>query len=82
MASLMVFILLIYVYSHIFFACNLSHVTPMYGAFLSATIACGTPAMLAALSLCFFSNMMGGITHYGMSHAPIFLESCYVNVRA
>lgn len=36
--------------------------------------------MIAALSLGFFSNLFGGLTHYGCGPAPIFFGSGYVKI--
>jgi DASS family divalent anion:Na+ symporter len=65
-------LLLVYFYSHYFFASNVAHVSAMYSAFLAVMVAAGTPAMLAALVLAFFSNTMGAISTWGMSHGPMF----------
>ena len=56
---------LVYFYSHYFFASNTAHVSSMYGAFLAVAIAVGTPPLLAALVLAFFSNLFSSMTHYG-----------------
>ena len=61
---------LVYFYSHYFFASNTAHVSSMYGAFLAVAIAVGTPPMLAALVLGFFSNLFSSMTHYGTGPAP------------
>ena len=52
----------------------------MYSAFLVLMVALGTPPMIAALTLGLFSNLMGGITHYGCGPAPIFFGSGYVKI--
>jgi di/tricarboxylate transporter len=44
-------ILVLYFYSHYFFASGAAHIGAMYTAFLAVARACGTPAMLAALAL-------------------------------
>lgn len=71
---------LIYFYSHYFFASNTAHVSSMYAAFLVVAIAVGTPALLAALVLGFFSNLMSSMTHYGTGPAPVFFGSGYVEL--
>jgi len=71
---------LIYYYSHYFFASIVAHIGAMYSAFLVLSIALGVPGMVAALSLGFFSNMMGGLTHYGCGPAPIYFGSGYVKI--
>ncbi len=71
---------LIYFYSHYLFASITAHVSSMYAPFLAVAIAAGTPPMLAALVLAFFSNLFGGITHYGTGPAPVLFGSGYVEM--
>jgi len=52
----------------------------MYGAFLAVAIAVGTPPMLAALVLGFFSNLFSSMTHYGTGPAPVLFGSGYVEM--
>lgn len=68
----------VYFYSHYFFASNTAHVSAMYAAFLSISIAVGTPPMIAALVLGFFSNIFSCTTHYGTSPAVILFGTGYV----
>lgn len=74
------FVSLVYFYSHYFFASNVAHIGAMYAPLLIASIALGTPPELAALLLAFFSNLYGGLTHYGSGPAPILLGSGYVTI--
>ena len=69
---------LVYFYSHYLFASNTAHVSSMYAAFLAVAIVAGTPPALAALVLGFFSNLFGGLTHYGTGPAPVYFGSGYV----
>jgi DASS family divalent anion:Na+ symporter len=71
---------LVYFYSHYLFASNTAHVSAMYGAFLAVAIAVGTPPMLAALVLAFFSNLFSSMTHYGAGPAPVLFGSDFVDV--
>jgi DASS family divalent anion:Na+ symporter len=71
---------LVYFYSHYFFASNTAHISAMYAAFLGVAIAVGTPPVLAALVLAFFSNLMSSMTHYGTGPAPVFFGSGYVEM--
>ncbi len=75
-----VVISLIYFYTHYFFASNVAHIGAMYAPLLIVSIALGTPPELAALTLAFFSNLFGGLTHYGSGPAPILFGSGYVGV--
>lgn len=71
---------LVYFYSHYLFASNTAHVSAMYAPFLGVALALGTPPMLAALVLAFFSNLFSSMTHYGTGPAPIFFGAGYVEV--
>ncbi|KAE8674958.1 Dicarboxylate transporter 1 [Hibiscus syriacus] len=71
-------LVLLYFYSHYFFASGAAHIGAMFTAFLSVASALGTPSYLGALVLSFLSNLMGGITHYGIGSAPVFFGAGYV----
>ena len=73
---------LIYFYAHYFFASNTAHVTALYAPFLALALAVGTPPLLAALLLAFFSNLFASMTHYGTAAAPILFGSGNVDVGA
>jgi divalent anion:Na+ symporter, DASS family len=73
---------LLYFYTHYFFASNMAHIGAMYAPFLIVSIALGTPPMLAALVLGFFSSLFGGISHYGCGPAPILYGAGYVSIGA
>ena len=75
-----VFLVLVYFYSHYFFASVVAHIGSMYLPFLLLCIAVGAPPIVAALSLAFFSSLCGGLTHYGCGPAPIFFGSGYVKI--
>jgi divalent anion:Na+ symporter, DASS family len=72
---------LVYFYSHYFFASNTAHVSSMYAAFLAVAIAVGTPPVLAALVLAFFSNLFSSMTHYGTGPAPVYFGYGYVTMN-
>jgi len=74
-----ILVALVYFYSHYFFASNVAHIGAMYAPLLIVAIALGTPPELAALTLAFFSNLFGGLTHYGSGPAPIFFGTGYVS---
>ncbi|MCB1148551.1 MAG: anion permease [Chlamydiia bacterium] len=73
--------LLTYFYSHYFFASNTAHVGAMFAPFLFVVLKLGAPAALAAYLLAFFSNLFGGLTHYGSGPAAIFFGAGFVSVR-
>jgi len=51
--------ILIYFYSHYFFASNVAHISAMFPAFLGVLVAIQTPPLFAALILAFASNLFG-----------------------
>ncbi|XP_011625484.1 dicarboxylate transporter 1, chloroplastic [Amborella trichopoda] len=71
-------LVLLYYYSHYFFASGAAHIGAMFTAFLSVASALGTPPLFGALVLSFLSNLMGGLTHYGIGSAPVFYGANYV----
>ncbi|MDN3507423.1 MAG: anion permease [Simkaniaceae bacterium] len=71
---------IVYFYAHYFFASNVAHIGALYAPFLILAIGLGTPPLFAALTLGFFSNLFGGLTHYGCGPAPIFFGSGYVKI--
>ncbi|PKA49852.1 Dicarboxylate transporter 1, chloroplastic [Apostasia shenzhenica] len=73
-------LVLLYFYSHYFFASGAAHIGAMFTAFLSVASALGTPPLFAAMVLSFLSNIMGGLTHYGIGSAPIFYGANYVSL--
>lgn len=75
-------LLLVYFYTHYFFASNSAHVGAMYGAFLMVIIGLGINANLAILCLAFASALCGGLTHYGSGPAPIYYGSGYVDIKS
>lgn len=71
---------LAYFYSHYLFASNLAHIGAMYATFLSVAIGMGTPPMLAALILGFFSSLFGGLTQYACGPAAILFGAGFVQI--
>jgi DASS family divalent anion:Na+ symporter len=71
-------LLLVYFYSHYFFASITAHALAMYVPFLAVTLLVGTPAGLAVLMLAYFSNLNAGLTHYGTTPGPIYYGTGYV----
>ncbi|HWQ62118.1 MAG TPA: anion permease [Negativicutes bacterium] len=71
-------LLLIYMYSHYFFASTSAHVTAMYAAFLTVAVAAGAPPYMAAFSLAFISGLYCGLTHYGNGPASIYFGAGFL----
>ncbi|MCI6989619.1 MAG: anion permease [Campylobacter sp.] len=70
-------LLLIYVYSHYFFASLTAHITAMYTAFGAVAIAAGAAPVFVALVFAYASNLMMPITHYGDAPGPIIFGAGY-----
>jgi DASS family divalent anion:Na+ symporter len=68
-------IVLVYFYTHYFFASLTAHISAMYAPFLAVAIAIGVPPLFAALVLGFSSNLFASLTHYGTAPAPILFGS-------
>jgi divalent anion:Na+ symporter, DASS family len=68
-------LVLLYFYSHYFFAASTAKIGAMYAPFLTVAVALGTPPLLAALILGFTSNLCAGLTHYGTAVGPILFAT-------
>jgi DASS family divalent anion:Na+ symporter len=75
-------LVLVYFFSHVFFASNTAHVSAMYAAFLGVCLAAGTPPLLAALVLGFSSSLFSSTTHYGTGSAVILYGANFVPLSA
>jgi DASS family divalent anion:Na+ symporter len=75
-------IVLVYFYTHYFFASLTTHVSVMYAPFLAVAIAIGAPPLFAALVLGFSSNLCASLTHYGTAPAPILFSGGHVSLGA
>ena len=74
-------LLLVYFYTHYFFASMTAHIYSLYPPFLAVSLGIGAPPMFAALGLAFVSCLCGGLTHYGSSPAPLLFGAGYVSVQ-
>ena len=72
-------LLVIYLYTHYFFASITGHVVAMYPAFIAVAGAAGAPPLLVALSLAYFSNFFACLTHYGNGVGPIYFGAGYMS---
>lgn len=80
-AAALALLLLVYFYSHYFFASITAHVLAMLVPFLAVTLAVGAPAGLAVLLLAYYSNLNASLTHYGTTPAPIYFGTGYVTQK-
>lgn len=72
-------IVLFYTYCHYFFASVTARISAMYAAFIAVAAACGTPALMAALTFGFFANCPISLTHYGNGCGPVYFGAGYVS---
>ena len=71
-------LVLVYFYTHYFFASMTAHISAMYAPFLAVALALGTPPVFAALVLAFASSLFASLTHYGTAAAPILFSGGHV----
>jgi DASS family divalent anion:Na+ symporter len=71
-------LLMVYYYSHYFFASLTAHITSLYSAMAVVAIACGAPAQLVAYMFAFFSCLCASFTHYGTGAAPVYYGTNYI----
>lgn len=71
-------ILIIFFYTHYFFASITAHVLAMFPPFVAVLIGIGVPAKLAVYSLMCLANLTAGLTHYGTTTGPILFGTGYV----
>lgn len=74
-------LLLVYFYAHYGFASITAHVTAMYVPFLVVLVAAGTPPLLGAAMLAYYSNLSAALTHFGTTTAPIYFGANFVTQR-
>jgi divalent anion:Na+ symporter, DASS family len=74
-------ILVIYFYSHYFFASITAHVLAMFPPFVVLLVGIGVPPALAVYALLCLANLPAGLTHYGTTSAPILFSVGYVSQR-
>ncbi|WP_425363712.1 DASS family sodium-coupled anion symporter [Candidatus Tisiphia endosymbiont of Hybos culiciformis] len=71
----------IYFYIHYFFASTTTHIVILFPTFLALFMHAKMPGLLSALLLSFLSILSSGLTHYGLSSAPIYFGTGYMKVR-
>ena len=72
---------LIYFYIHYLFASATTHIAVLFPTFLALFIGSGMDPLLSALVLSFLSIISSGLTHYGLSSAPIFFGAGYMRTK-
>ena len=72
---------LIYFYIHYLFASATTHIAVLFPTFLALFMANGMNPLLSALVLSFLSIVSSGLTHYGLSSAPVFFGAGYMKTK-
>ena len=78
---LMLVALLIFYYSHYFFASITAHLLAMYAPFLALLAAKGAPLGFVVFSFACFANLSAGLTNYGTTPSPMFFAQGYVALK-
>ncbi|TDO95772.1 anion permease [Marinomonas balearica] len=73
-------LVLIYFYTHYFFASTTAHITAMFAAIFAAGIALGAPPLILGLLMAAASSLMMSLTHYATGTSPIIFGSGYVSM--
>lgn len=73
-------LILIYVYSHYFFASTTAHIIAMFSAFLNVGLSVGAPPILFGMILGYSSSLMMSLTHYSTGTAPIIFGSGFTTL--
>lgn len=74
-------LVLVYLYTHYFFASTTAHITAMFAAFFTAGIALGAPPLFLAFILIGASSIMMSLTHYATGTSPIVFGSGYTTLQ-
>ena len=73
-------LVLVFLYSHYFFASTTAHITAMMGAFLVVGLSLGAPPMAFVLMMAAASSIMMTLTHYATGTSPVIFGSNYVEL--
>ena len=73
--------LVIYFYTHYFFASTTVHALALYGPFVTLLVGVGAPAGIVVYSLLFLNNLQACLTHYGTTTSPVIFIEGYVSLR-
>lgn len=78
---LLLLALLIFYYSHYFFASITAHMLAMYAPFLALLAHKGAPLGFVVFGFAVFANLSAGLTNYGTTPAPMFFAQGYVPLK-
>ena len=74
-------VVVIYYFSHYFFASNTAHIGAMFPPFLLISISLGISPLFAALLLAFSSNLTGALTPYASGPAAVIYSADYIKAK-
>ena len=77
----LVITLVVYFYTHYFFASTTAHALALYGPFVVLLVGVGAPPAVVVYSLLFLNNLQAGLTHYGTTTSPVIFIEGYVSFR-
>eukprot|EP00929_Paragymnodinium_shiwhaense_P112234 TRINITY_DN804_c0_g1_i1.p1 TRINITY_DN804_c0_g1~~TRINITY_DN804_c0_g1_i1.p1 ORF type:complete len:543 (+),score=70.22 TRINITY_DN804_c0_g1_i1:119-1630(+) len=80
-SSSFVFLLVLYLLSHYFFASQVAHVSAMFQPFAAMMVRTGTQPLVAVMSLVIVSNAFSTLTPYASAQAVVFYAGGYVKSR-
>lgn len=73
-------LVIVFLYSHYFFASTTAHITAMMGAFLVVGLSLGAPPMPFVLMMAATSSIMMTLTHYATGTSPVIFNSGYITL--
>lgn len=73
-------LIIVFFYSHYFFASLTAFISSLYSAFTAVAIATGTPPNLAVLLFAFIATLSACTTHYGTGTGPVYFGTNYISV--
>ena len=71
-------LLLLYLYTHYFFASATAHITAMLAALVTVALASGAPVFMATFPFIGMGALIGTLTYYGTGPGPILYGARYV----
>lgn len=71
-------VVVLYFYSHYFFASGTAHVSAMFSALLAVVIAAGAPKMLSVILLLFVGSIFASTTQYSNGPSSVLFGAGYV----
>ena len=74
-------LVLVFMYSHYFFASLSAHIAAKYVAFVMVAYVAGAPLMMAVLSIAFVANLCLSLHHFSGGNVPILFNAGYVSLK-